>query len=79
MLQLLVTANIVPSSPILVTLMVGVMHSSKMSVLTGATHSVTSRKMAFFGILYTVYIQGRQQESVIGLYWLKIGFGGALL
>jgi hypothetical protein len=36
MLQLLVTANI-PNSPILVTLMMEVMSSSKMSVLTRAT------------------------------------------
>jgi hypothetical protein len=35
--QLLVTASVVPSSPILVTLMKEALSSSKMSVLTGAT------------------------------------------
>jgi hypothetical protein len=37
MLQLLVTANFVPSSPILVTLMMEATHSSEPSVLTIAT------------------------------------------
>jgi hypothetical protein len=37
MRQLLVTANVVPSSPILVTLMMEALSSSKMSVLTRAT------------------------------------------
>jgi hypothetical protein len=36
-LQLLVTANVVPSSPIRVTLMMEAIHSSEMSVLTRAT------------------------------------------
>jgi hypothetical protein len=35
-LRLLVTANVVPSSPILVTLMKGALSSSETSVLTGA-------------------------------------------
>jgi hypothetical protein len=35
--QLLVTANVVPSSPILVTLMMEALCSSETSVLTGAT------------------------------------------
>jgi hypothetical protein len=35
-LRLLVTANVVPSSPILVTLMMQVLHSSETSVLTRA-------------------------------------------
>jgi hypothetical protein len=35
--QLLVTANVVPSSPILVTLMIEALSSSETSVLTGAT------------------------------------------
>jgi hypothetical protein len=35
--KLLVTANVVPSSPILVTLMVGALHSSQLSVLARAT------------------------------------------
>jgi hypothetical protein len=37
MLQLLVTANVVPSSPVLVVLMMEAMRSSEMSVLTRAT------------------------------------------
>jgi hypothetical protein len=37
MRRLLVTANVVPSTPILVTLMMEVLHSSKTSVLTRAT------------------------------------------
>jgi hypothetical protein len=37
MLWLLVTANVIPSSPILVTLMMEEIHSSKMSVLTRDT------------------------------------------
>jgi hypothetical protein len=37
MLQLLVTANVVPSSPILVTLMKGAIRPSKTSVLIRAT------------------------------------------
>jgi hypothetical protein len=36
-LRLLVTANVAPSSPILVTLMMEVIHSPKLSVLTRAT------------------------------------------
>jgi hypothetical protein len=35
--RLLVTANIVPTSPILVTLMMEALRSSETSVLTGAT------------------------------------------
>jgi hypothetical protein len=37
MRQLLVTADVVPSSPILVTLIMEVLHSSKTLVLTTAT------------------------------------------
>jgi hypothetical protein len=36
-LQLLVTANVVPSSPILVTIMMEAMHSPQISVLTRTT------------------------------------------
>jgi hypothetical protein len=36
--QLLVTTKIVPISPIFVTLMMEMLHSSKMMVLTRATH-----------------------------------------
>jgi hypothetical protein len=37
MLRLLVTANVVPSSSILVTLMIEALHSSEMSIITRAT------------------------------------------
>jgi hypothetical protein len=37
MCQLLITANVVPSSPIIITLMMKVLSSSEMSVLTRAT------------------------------------------
>jgi hypothetical protein len=40
-LRLLVTANVVPSSPILVTLMMEALSSSETSVLTGATRRNT--------------------------------------
>jgi hypothetical protein len=46
-LWLLVTANVVPNSPILVTLIMEVIHSSETPVLT-KPHGVTSHKMAFF-------------------------------
>jgi hypothetical protein len=45
--QLLVTANVVPSSPILVTLMVEALISFEMSFLR-EPHSVTSQKAPFF-------------------------------
>jgi hypothetical protein len=47
MLRLLVTADVVPSSPILVTLMMEPIRSSESSVLK-ETHGVTSQKTAFF-------------------------------
>jgi hypothetical protein len=45
--RLLVTASVVPSSPILVTLMKEALSSSETSVLTRAT-SVTSQKAPYF-------------------------------
>jgi hypothetical protein len=48
--QLLVTANIVPSSPILVTLMMEAIHSSETSV-PRELHRVTSKKTAFFIVI----------------------------
>jgi hypothetical protein len=47
MLRLLVTANVVPRSPFLVTLMMEAIHSSETSVLTRATRR-HSQKRAFF-------------------------------
>jgi DNA polymerase III psi subunit len=47
LLRLLVTANVVPISPILVTLMTDMIHSSEASVLTRVT-PLTAQKTAFF-------------------------------
>jgi hypothetical protein len=46
-LRLLVTANVVPSSPILVTLMMEAIRSSETRFLQ-EPHGVTSQKTAFF-------------------------------
>jgi hypothetical protein len=48
-LRLLVTANVVPSSPILVTLMMEVIRSFETLVLTGATR----RNIPEYGILHS--------------------------
>jgi hypothetical protein len=48
MLRLLLTANIVTSSPILVTLMMEAISSSEMPVLAKDPHSVTYQKAIFF-------------------------------
>jgi hypothetical protein len=53
MRRLLVMANVVPSSPILVTLIMEVLHSSDTSILTGATR----RNIPKDGILYVFVIQ----------------------
>jgi hypothetical protein len=45
---LLVIANFVPSSLVLLTLMMEAICSSKTLILTRATHSLTSQMMAFF-------------------------------
>jgi hypothetical protein len=45
--RLLVTVNVVPSSPILVILIMEALGSSEMSVFTRA-HGVTSQKTAFY-------------------------------
>jgi hypothetical protein len=48
-LQLLVTAKVVPSSPILVSLRMGAIRSSELSVLATATR----RYIAEYGILHS--------------------------
>jgi hypothetical protein len=52
-LLLLVTGNVIPSSPSLVTLMIQAIHSSEASVLT-REHGVTSQKTVFFNYLLSV-------------------------
>jgi hypothetical protein len=47
-LRLLVTVNVVPSLPILLTIMMGAILSSETSLLTRAT--LTSQKTAFFTV-----------------------------
>jgi hypothetical protein len=43
-----VSEELIPSSPILVTLMKEALNSSEASVLTRATHGITSQKTPFF-------------------------------
>jgi hypothetical protein len=56
-LRWLVTANVVPSSPILVTLMMEVIRSSEMSILT----RVTRRSIQEDGILHS----HRRENSIL--------------
>jgi hypothetical protein len=62
MLRLLVTANVVPTSPILVTLMMGAIHSYDTSVLTRATR----RNIPEDGIL-----QPLEESCVVSLAWVS--------
>jgi hypothetical protein len=48
--RLLVTANVVPNSPIIITLIMVVLRSSKTPALK-KPHEVTSRKTAFFIVI----------------------------
>jgi ABC-type molybdate transport system permease subunit len=58
--QLLVTASVVPSLPILVTLMKEALNSSEMSVLTRAT---TSQKTPFFELCYQFFSKPEYQGT----------------
>jgi hypothetical protein len=69
-LWLLVTANVVPSSPILVTLMMEAMHSSKTSVLSRATqHNIPED-----GILHSHRRENLKLYKLISGYHLHITF-----
>jgi hypothetical protein len=75
--RLLVIANVVPSSPILVTLMMEALRSSKTSVLTRATrHNIpkdgifhTPVTLKFFSLSYWVF---RRADHATPLYLLKL-------
>jgi hypothetical protein len=64
--RLLVADCVVPSSPILATLIKEAPGSSEMSVFTGATHSVTSQKTPFFIINSTWIRQVACSSAVAG-------------
>jgi hypothetical protein len=75
--RLLVTGSVVPSSPILVTLMVEALRSSETSVLTRVTHGVTFQKTQFFTHLYVmVALENRHSPAGTGTTyeWQDRGF-----
>jgi hypothetical protein len=69
-LRLLVTANVVPSSLVLVTLMMEALSSSEMSTLTRTTR----RKIPEDGILYSHRRENLKFFKTIVLYILNFGF-----
>jgi hypothetical protein len=73
MLRLLVTANIVPSSPILVTLMKEAIVPTKRRYLQ-EPHGVTSQKMAFFS-LSSVYYNVNFHMNAFGGVLILLLFG----
>jgi hypothetical protein len=64
--RLLVTASVVPSSPILVTLMMGALRSSETSVLTRAI-LLNIPEGAILGLKFTFTLESRMTYT--GLTW----------
>jgi hypothetical protein len=63
--QLIVTAKVLPSSPIVVTLMMGALSSSETSVITGATQ----RKIPQDGILFSnMLVYNREYTNETQIY-----------
>jgi hypothetical protein len=75
-LRLLVTANIVPSSPIRVSLMMEVLRSGKCRFLQ-EPHGVTAQKRTFFAVIVTGNYQDR--SYFIGNYHLGASYANCFM